>query len=319
MKKTKRNLFIGLTAAVILLFALSACDTSSGDGVVELSITDSPLMTDDVHGVYITIVGIQYHTTNDNWESVNNFGDPQTFDLLALTRGDSRLLGELILPAGNYTQIRFMLGAPDYADAAPASPGSWIEKGADNDGEFTDGVDEPLFVPSGAQTGYKAMVDDGFFSVPINGSVEITADFDLRRAVVEAGSSGKYILKPVLRLVVNDQAGEISGNIMGTTALEPGNTYVVYAYQSDTYDVSESADPVNDEPRFPNAVTSSKLIHLADEDDYVLAFLAEGTYALYGAEYDADGEFLGVTSLFDNVAVTAGETSTNNLEDVAWD
>jgi hypothetical protein len=38
--------------------------------------------------------------------------------------------------------------------------------------------------------------------VPVNGTVVVTADFDVRKAVVVAGSS--YILKPTIKLIVND-------------------------------------------------------------------------------------------------------------------
>ncbi len=319
MLRAKRKMMIGLTAAVMVLFAFSACDTSSGYGVMEVSITDSPLMDDDVQGVYITIEEIQYHTTGDNWQTVNDFDGTEPFDLLALTRGDSRLLGELTLPAGEYTQIRFILGAPEDNDTVPASPGSWIEKGPENDGEFDDEEDKPLFVPSGAQTGYKASVEDGSFIVPVNGEVEITADFDLRRAVVKLGATERYILKPVLRLIVNNQAGEISGDIGDGTTLESEHSYVVYAYESgEVDDIADEAAPNDDGVRFANAVSSSELKD-GEAADYVLAFLAEGTYDLYSAAYDSNGDVLGATSLGENVAVTAGDTTTHDLENVTWE
>ena len=71
------------------------------------------------------------------------------------------------------------------------NPGCYIE--------FADNSTEPLFVPSGGETGYKAV---GQFEVPVNGTVEVTADFDVREAVVVAGS--RYILKPTIKLIVND-------------------------------------------------------------------------------------------------------------------
>lgn len=320
-RKRKRTIMIGLTAAVIALFAFSACDTSSGYGVMKVSITDSPLTDEDVQGVYITIEEIQYHTTNGGWEILHDYEGPQTFDLLALTRGESRMLGELTLPSGNYTQIRFMLGAPDGSSSLSDS-GSWIAKGNSDDanyieGEFNADYDVELFVPSGAQSGYKAIVaNNGYFSVPLNGTVEITADFDLRRAVVVLGN-GDYNLKPVLRLMVNDQAGVISGNIEGSTALADGSTYEVYAYESGTYGATESEEPAEGDTRFPLAVTSSEL-KAGEAADYVLAFLAEGTYDLYGAEYDTEGVFQGATSLGVNVEVTAGDTTTYDLENVTW-
>jgi len=99
-------------------------------------------------------------------------------------------LGELTLPSGNYTQIRFMLDIQEIGPS-PTSPGCYIE--------FADNSTEPLFVPSGGETGYKGICQ---FEVPVNGTVEVTADFDVREAVVIANS--RYILKPRIKLIVND-------------------------------------------------------------------------------------------------------------------
>jgi len=313
MQRTNRRgsvLVIGVLIGVLTLFVFNACDFFQGTGVMEVSITDAPVLDEEVVGVYITVEEIQYHTTDDGWVTMEDFEGPQTHNLLDLTRGESEMLGELELPSGEYTQIRFMLGI---SDDEQETPGSWIEKGED-DGEYDEDVDAPLYVPSGGQTGYKAAAGEPFV-VPVNGSVSVTADFDLRRAVVVTGND-RYILKPVLRLVVDEQAGEISGNIAGTTTLEEENTYVVYSYESGEYDDSE-ADADNGETMFPNAVNSSELNDLEDEDDYVLAYLNEGAYDLYGAKYDADGN-PEVIPLGENVEVSAGERTTYDLEDVEW-
>jgi hypothetical protein len=68
--------------------------------------------------------------------------------------------------------------------------------------EFADNSTEPLFTPSGNTTGYKAI---GRFEVTANETVEVTADFDVREAVVVAHSS--YILKPTIKLILNNQEG----------------------------------------------------------------------------------------------------------------
>ena len=159
-----------------------------GTGTLKLYLCDAPLDAENVTGVYITINEIQYHLVGQ-WITCEEFEGPKTYDLLELTGGNSALLGELTLPAGNYTQIRFMLDIPEKGSQT-ANPGCYIE--------FADNSTEPLFAPSGEKTGYKAI---GHFEVPVNGTVEVTADFDVRKAVVVAGSS--YILKPTIKLIVN--------------------------------------------------------------------------------------------------------------------
>jgi hypothetical protein len=157
-------------------------------GVLQLYLCDAPLDAENVTGVYITIDEIQYHR-DSQWATCQDFVGPQTYDLLELTGGDTALLGELELPAGHYTQIRFMLDIEEEG-ASPAGPSCYLE--------FADNSIVPLFAPSGGRTGYKGV---GHFEVPVNGTVEVTADFDASKAVVVAGS--KYILKPTIKLIVN--------------------------------------------------------------------------------------------------------------------
>ncbi|MDH5365087.1 MAG: DUF4382 domain-containing protein [Dehalococcoidia bacterium] len=163
-------------------------DQALGTGTLKLYLSDAPMDAENVTGVYITINEIQYHR-DGQWTTCEEFEGPKAYNLLELTGGNYILLGEFTLPAGNYTQIRFMLDIPQKG-SHPTSPGCYIE--------FADNSTEPLFVPSGGETGYKAI---GYFEVPVNGSVDVTADFDVHKAVVVAGSS--YILKPTIKLIVN--------------------------------------------------------------------------------------------------------------------
>jgi hypothetical protein len=160
-----------------------------GTGTLKLYLSDAPMDAENVTGVYITIEEIQCHQ-DGRWIICEKFEGPKAYNLLELTGGNFALLGEFKLPAGNYTQIRFTLDIPEKG-SRPTSPGCYIE--------FADNSTEPLFVPSGGETGYKAI---GHFEVPVNGSVDVTADFDARKAVVVAGSS--HILKPTIKLIVNN-------------------------------------------------------------------------------------------------------------------
>ena len=159
-------------------------------GTLRLYLCDAPLDAENVTGVYITINEIQYHR-DGQWITCEEFAGNQTYNLLELTGGNSALLGELALPAGNYTQIRFMLDIPEKGPQ-PVNPGCYIK--------FADNSTEPLFVPSGGQSGYKAT---GRFEVSANETVEVTADFDVREpgAVHVAGS--RYILNPTIKLIVS--------------------------------------------------------------------------------------------------------------------
>jgi hypothetical protein len=190
-----------VAAAVVGLSVLAALGIIYGipgeqpleTGTLKLYLCDAPLDTENVTGVYITINEIQYHR-DGQWSTFEEFEGPQTYNLLELTGGNSALLGELTLPAGNYTQIRFMLDIPE-KDPQPVNPGCYIK--------FADNSTEPLFVPSGGQTGYKAT---GRFEVSANETVEVTADFDVRKPGAVHVANSRYILNPTIKLIVNDQS-----------------------------------------------------------------------------------------------------------------
>jgi len=286
-----------LTLAIILA-VLAASGLScgqapgTGTGTLELYLTDAPIDAENVTGVYITINEIQYHI-DDQWITCEEFEGPKTYDLLELAGGNFTLLGDLTLPGGHYTQIRFMLDIPETVPP-PVNPGCYME--------FNGNSTEPLFVPSGGETGYKAI---GQFEVPVNGAVVVTADFDVRKAVVVADSS--YILKPTIRLVVNNQAGSIRGSITNASNY---TDIIVFAYEDGTWAETEDDEPAGLESRFPNAINSGKT---DDEGGYRVAFLAAGTYDLVVAGYDgADfGEVLGFIS---DVQVESEQTTTQNID-----
>jgi len=291
-----KKMLLSLAIMLVVLAGLGAsCGTSEqaqGTGILNLYLSDAPMRTENVTGVYITINEIQYHM-NGQWTTCEEFEGPKTYNLLELTDGNSTLLGQLVLPGGHYNQIRFMLDIPEMGQN-PANPGCYIE--------FADNSTEPLFVPSGNTTGYKAV---GEFTVPIGGAVEVTADFDVRKAVVLAGSH--CILKPTIRLVVNNEAGRISGLITNNSSY---TDIIVFAYADGTWADAEDDDPVGEGSRFPNAVNSGKL---CEDERYTIPLLAAGTYDLAVAGYNgADfGELLGFIS---DVEVESDQTTHQDID-----
>jgi hypothetical protein len=284
-------------ALMIIVGTVAASGLSCGEapeaetGTLKLYLADAPIDAENVTGVYITINEIQYHI-NDQWITCEEFEGPQTYNLLELTGGNFTLLGDLTLPSGHYNQIRFMLNIPEIGPP-PASPGCYIE--------FADNSTEPLFVPSGNTTGYKAT---GQFEVAANGSVAVTADFDVRKAVVVADS---YVLKPTIRLVVNSEAGSIRGSIANNSTY---TDIIVFAYADGSWTDTEDDEPVYPASRFPNSVNSGKM---SEEGDYRVPFLAAGTYDLVVAGYTgADfGEVLGFIS---NVVVESKKTTKQDID-----
>ena len=309
-QQLKRISFIGSLCAAILVISLAGCSLfSGGSGTLSLSLTDAPIAdAAEVEGVYITIDGISYHTEG-GWVDDTSFAGPQTYNLLELTGGTVAPLSDLALEAGTITQIRFLLAATEEGTDPSDDPLCYIAIDPDGtaDGDSTDDTIYELFVPSGDQTGYKA---NGPFTVPVNGSVEITADFDVRKSVTKTGE-GSYKLKPTIRLIVNAQAGEISGTFTEDT-LDGYSTYVIFVYEDGVYDASELSES------FSNAVSSATPV---DEDEsgsydaYILPFLAEGTYDLVVAGVAGDGSYTLIDdTTYIGISVTAGSATTRPID-----
>jgi hypothetical protein len=302
---------IGIVLSSIMIILISGCggggssDTAVGStassanvemGVLSLSITDAPpKLGDNVTEVNIAVIGIEYNH-DGNWTEATDFV-PQTFNLLDLQNGRSLHLGDIVLPAGHYTEIRFKLAAPEKVGDVKSNPDCNIT--------FADGSSVPLFVPSGGQSGYKGK---GAFDITADAKIEITADFDVHKSIVVAGNSGKYLLKPVIRLMVNELSGEIDGTVVDVSKYVDPESLVVYAYKDGVYD----ADEVNeiDGIRFPNAVSSSD-VNMTD-GSFTLSFLGEGNYTLITALY-AGTSFIEVVDREDNVEVFQGETAQVDL------
>ncbi|MFW6101529.1 MAG: DUF4382 domain-containing protein [Bacteroidota bacterium] len=288
---------ISILSALIVLFALfSGCEEEdSGEtGTVALSITDAPIDNDNIEGVWIKVNGLEYHTQDSGWKTFEGYEGPKEFNLLDLTDGVKEMLGTFEMEAGQYNQLRFMLEIPERGQSTPSNPGTYLE--------FEDGSEEPLFVPSGGETGYKAV---GPFQVPSNGTVELTADWDARKAVVKAGATDIYILRPTIRLIAENEAGSIDGGI--SEIPDDASDIAVYAYDDNLEDGDiddEAAEPTDEENRFPNAVTSD----VADEEgNYQLNWLAPTSYDLVVVKH-VNGEFDQVLGIVEDVEVESKGT-----------
>jgi len=274
----KLSKIVLLFASFLIVFGFSGCggsDDSTQTGTMSLNLTDAPLIDElNVTGVYITVSGVEYHM-DGKWQTMEEFNTSvNPINLLEWQDGESIALGDFQLPAGKYTQMRFMLDAQEETGPVKSNAGCFIE--------FDGDTNETLYVASGSQTGYKAV---GNFKVPVDGRVSVTADFDVRKSIVASGN-GAYKLKPTIKLVVTSETGVIKDSVVGNLTDE--YTYVVYAYEYEGGQSTWIEDETNTE--FPNATTSSLV---KDDGTYQLSFLEAGSYDLIVATYDVNGDYSG--------------------------
>jgi hypothetical protein len=192
--------------AAISMMLLTACSGGDGGGGetgrLSLGVTDAPV--DEASSVVVQFSGVAFKRAGAAPEVVQNLTpSPRQLDLLQFQGGRAAvLLDGVTLPAGDYQWIRLLVdNQPDVRD-------SYIV--------LTGGEECELRVPSGAESGLKLMRG---FTLPANGSVALTVDFDLRKSIhaPPGQRSGDcavgYLMRPTLRLVDDANVGAIAGRV----------------------------------------------------------------------------------------------------------
>ena len=193
MKKTILRLSLLAAVAIILISSCSKNQKSSGSNTASLQVrlTDGP--DANVSEVWVDIQQIEIIMSDTSHPLILDGTHPGEYNLLAFSDGKDTLLADATIPAGSISQIRLILGDNNYI----------ITK---------DGQKIPLKTPSGQESGLKVQVHQ-----VVTGGIlyRLTLDFDAGRSIIKAGNSGKYLLKPVLRILsLVPSGGDIQGVVI---------------------------------------------------------------------------------------------------------
>jgi hypothetical protein len=195
---TMKNLALGalMLGGIGLLASCSETDGNPNEGKARLQIalTDDP---GDYKEVWIDVKDIRFNVTDaddQNWSSLPGV-HPGMYNLLDLVNDKDTILADAEIPSGRLSQIRLVLGENNYIIT--------------NRGEKL-----MLTTPSAQQSGLKLNIHQPVIGGIIN---KLTLDFDVAKSIVEAGNSGKYILKPVIRAVLEAVGGNIKGFVLPDT------------------------------------------------------------------------------------------------------
>lgn len=262
-----RQLIRQLALPVVLL-GVAGCTDSTGStgGTANLHVvlTDGPGIEFDSAVVYISTVTL-LPVEGDPIVITDEGG---RFDLLELQNGVTAELGDVTIPAGDYSELRLVVDSAYVGLSAPY--------------EFTDGTTErSLKVPSGAQSGIKVKLStaDGdattSFVTIAPGETILVVDFDVSRNFKTQGNPNTpaglkgVLFTPVLRAVVQDVAGSIAGTVTSEADDAPIAGLTVRA----TMDV-------DGETVEATAVTG-------EDGTYVIWFLAPGTWEVSVDDFSA--------------------------------
>jgi hypothetical protein len=212
MKHWTRHLRVAALALVACIIGACGGGTDSGGtgaGTLRVALTDAPACGYD--HVYVTVERVRVHQSSTAADGDAGWAEvvlpaPLRVDLLSLTNGVLQELGQTPLPAGRYTQLRLVLAPNGPGNATPIA----------NAIRLTDDTeDTPLVTPSGQQSGLKMNVN---IDVAANQMVDAVLDFDACKSIVRAGNSGRWLLKPVIRVTpryVSGVLGHVDLSLVG--------------------------------------------------------------------------------------------------------
>lgn len=273
-----------LLPLLVVPLLMVACD-DDGTGV------DSPqlsvVLTDSPCALYaeatVDIGAIEIISADGPPEPLTDAGG--SHNLIELQNGVTADLATLAIDPGTYLQLRLVVTGARVTLA---------------DGlQFTDGsTEKELFVPSGAQTGIKINLStaDGEegSGIEIDDNMILVVDMDVCQNFVVQGDPttaagiNDVLFTPLLRAVVRDVAGSISGSVThtdgnvltadldGDGTAEAQSLTVQAALQSS--DVIEELQTLE-----ASAITSTS------DGSYTIHFLSPGEYEV-GVNGDADGD-----------------------------
>ena len=265
--------FSRFLCVLALAFLMAGCGapvegvsgTGMDTGTLSLRITDAPI--DNAKSVVVQFSAVQIRGVDTSQNIDFNFDPPKSIDLLTLQGSQAAvLLADETVPAGIYNELRLIV------DADPNVEDSYIS--------FNDNPDvkNELKVPSGSQSGLKLK---GPVTVGANQSARYTVDFDVRKSIVKSGNPNnpKYHLKPVLRLVEDNQTGSISGSVdasllsqaAGCSDDNVDSHNAVYVYQG--FNVTPDDIDMDESSVEPVVTALVKYDAVLDSHRYEVAFL----------------------------------------------
>ena len=174
--KTMKWVLTTTLATTVLFFACSKENSSSdqpGTTRLKINMTDAPLLADSVN-VDIRQVRVNFRNDSIGWVDLQT--QAGVYNLLGLQNGLDTLLAVGTVPTDTLQQIRLVLGT--------------------NNSIVVNGVNYPLTIPSGAESGLKINVSKNLHS----NLDSLTIDFDAALSIHQTGN-GTYMLRPVLRVL----------------------------------------------------------------------------------------------------------------------
>ena len=326
MKAFKLSSWI-ILPLVLLLFVGCGGGGGGGDvatGTLALSLSDAS--SSDYKAVFVTIDEVQVHlggneNNPNNWKSVDMPISPLTVNLFDLVNGVREDLGLVDLTAGQYTQMRLIIGNYPNPDDHPFA--NYVITNSETP------VVHELKITSGDKTGFKIV---NGFTINANQRTELILDFNATRSVIQAGSSGQWLLKPTVKALEEEGYAIVEGRV--TDGVEPtpsginGVLVTVQKYNAAAEDPKDEveiiASTLTDSNGGENGHFKLFVKPLAENEHYYLVAFTAGkssdflTIAELAENETKLVDDLEITDTNSNTGITYGDVIMNGADDTAY-
>ena len=227
-----------------MVLSITACgggSSSDGSGTLSLGVTDAPVQNEDIAEVIVCFTDVIIHPSggdsNIERDVRNEDGSCRAIDLKELTNGNSVLLGEFDIPAGDYSWIRLVIDPVHTVIVERDVVGEPDE--VENSEPDTIYPPALLDCSSCDQSHLKL---NRSFTIENTGFISFTIDFDLQKSLtlqlpqsVKPRPDDAYKLRPTLRIFDAELAstfihGFVTDNF--STGGDPRDC-MVYTYEGD--------------------------------------------------------------------------------------
>ena len=183
---------LGLAAVIGVAACGDSTSPAASTGRITLLLTDAP---GDFEKAVVTISEIYLQGK----ERVVLMDTPVTTDLLTLANTTAELVSDAVIPAGSYSELRFVITG-GYIEVEKEDGSTSIHASSPDYAGLPEGatVDGSLQMPSFAQSGLKVKIPDGGLDIAGERKI-VLVDFDVSRSFGhQAGNAGKWVMHPVL-------------------------------------------------------------------------------------------------------------------------
>jgi hypothetical protein len=205
---TRSRILSSLVAGAVFL---GACDSTGSDNTrLTIKLTDAP---GDLAEAWVEIE--QIYLQGSGGRVVLRDNSTGMIDLLTLKNDVVDLVADAVVPAGTYSELRFVIG-----DAYIRTAGGMVyaKQGTSLPAGVTAGG--TLHCPSCAQSGFKVKFSDDGITLDDDAQV-VLVDFDVSQTFGrQAGQSGRWVMHPVL----TGADFSTTGTVAGTVSLAEGVT-----------------------------------------------------------------------------------------------